>query len=41
MDLSKTPEEYLPRIEMLREEFKKRVPQGEVVFHPQGEWFEV
>ena len=33
MDLSKTPEEYLPRIEMLREEFKKRVPQGE--------WFEV
>ena len=41
MDLSKTPEEYLPRVEALGVEFKKLVPEGEVVFHPQGEWFEV
>lgn len=41
MDLSKTPEEYLPRVAQLGEEFKKLVPDGEMVFHPQGEWFEV
>ena len=41
MDLSKDREEYLPRVEQLRQEFLSRVPDGVFLCPENGKWMEV
>ena len=41
MDLSKTREQYLPRVEQLREEFLKRVPDGLFICPENNRWIDL
>jgi len=41
MDLNKTREAYLPRVEQLRQEFLRRVPDGMFLCPENGKWMEV
>ena len=41
MDLSKTREEYLPRVQQLQEAFCKRVPDGICICPENGQWIDL
>ena len=41
MDLSKDREEYLPRVEQLRQEFLSRVPDGIFLCPENGKWMDL
>ena len=41
MDLKKSREEYLPKVERCREEFLKRVPDGKFIEPRNGQWMEL